>query len=245
MEVVAKHGKNRKRKRHAKNKRRDLTRLEVRLAKRRRHVSERNVFVPINKLIAGTMEADAFWENYTMAQEWQRRHSVTWWRTRCLALEHENRILRDKIRRLAHNGRWQRRRNASQVDVGGTEEEEEEADDDDDDLEFHVNEDMMHFLEQSIRHKMEMRQQRESESATEREVCERQVPLEGGAAWMTARTEGARLLYGEASPRILAMETALQATMDRHRDRTKPQYWPNIPLNLSYDEEASSGSSNL
>lgn len=178
------------------------------------------------------------------------RHSVEWWRSRCVALEQENAVLRDKIRELASSSVKKRMLDTSKkqdrrqvvrsanFDRGGGN---DPGDDDDecgegnpgnDRLEFQVNEDMMKFFEQSIRHKLEMKKKRDDESAMEKAELEQDTSIEGGAAWMQAKIQGAKLLYGVASPRILAMETALQATIDRHKDRAKPQYWPNIPLNL-------------
>ncbi|XP_048507040.1 gem-associated protein 8-like [Athalia rosae] len=245
---IVKRGKTRKRKRHSKVKRREQARLEVRFAKRRRLVPERSisdgtVSKPKEKL-NNIMEAHSFWENYEAAHLWQRRHSVEWWKSRCIALEQENAILRDKIRELASTGGsrgpgnlWMKQnenseyRNAS-FDKEDNDYKDEERNSDDENLEFQVNEEMMKFFEQSIRHKMEMKEKRDTETANERAALQEQIPIEGGAAWMEAKTEAAKLLYGVASPRILAMETALQATMDRYKDRAKPQYWPNIPLNL-------------
>lgn len=114
------------------------------------------------------------------------------------------------------------------------EREEEPENSENDNLEFQVDEDMMKFFEQSMRHKIELKEKRDVESALEKAEREegQNVPIQGGAAWMQAKTDRAKLLYGDSSPRILAMETALQATIDRHKDRAKPQYWPNIPLNL-------------
>lgn len=161
------------------------------------------------------------------------RHSVTWWRSRCLALEHENEILRNKIRSLIGKNNQQtdnkktfkRQQNTYKKDNN-----KEKESKDDQDLEFHVDEDMMNFLEQSLRHKMELKQKREQElAAREKESI---IPVEGGAAWAHTRSKEAKLLYGDASPTILAMETALQATIERHKDKSKPQYWPNIPLRL-------------
>ncbi|KAK2579534.1 hypothetical protein KPH14_010836 [Odynerus spinipes] len=179
-----------------------------------------------------TMQADAFWKNYVAAQEWQKRHSVTWWRSRCIALEHENEILRNKIRSLSGQSKGttgsKRRQNIRKTNNNFQDDDEKNDFKGEEDLEFHVDADMMTFLEQSIRHKMELKQKRELELAVSKE--ENVAPLEGGAAWARARNEEAKLLYGDASPTILAMETALQATVDRHKDKSKPQYWPNIPL---------------
>lgn len=100
-------------------------------------------------------------------------------------------------------------------------------------FEFHVNEEMMSFLEQSMRHKYELQKLKESEISMKKEKeDEENMNIQGGAAWMQTRNTNAELLYGEASPTILAMETALQTTVDRHKDKAKPQYWPVIPLKL-------------
>ncbi|XP_012286461.1 gem-associated protein 8 [Orussus abietinus] len=224
METVSgrKHRRNCRRKR--KSKQGEQVKLEVRLKKQREFKLHSSL---LWKKVTARMDASTFWANYTVAQEWQQRHSVVWWRTRCIALEHENQLLRDKIRSLV-------RRQHSEVPEQYKEENTEEKNDDRDiessleeeNLEFHVDEDMMSFLEQSLRHKMELKQQRDKESLKEEE----DLKFEGGAAWDRERSECAKLLYGEASPRILAMETALQATIDRHKDKAKPQYWPNIPL---------------
>lgn len=104
------------------------------------------------------------------------------------------------------------------------------SDEESDDFEFHVNEDMMSFLEQSIRHKIELKKKNESELLTNAKEEADDASIQGGAAWMRKRNSNAKLLYGEASPTILAMETALQTTVDRHKDKAKPQYWPIIPL---------------
>lgn len=228
--VPAKRGKNRRKRAHLKKRRREQTKLEVKFAKRQRFISERG-----EKLTESTMNANSFWENYTAAQEWQKRHSVIWWKTRCIALEHENQLLRDKLRSVAcHSGgqrsslnkqrdRRYRHRNVEE------QEQEEASNEEGENLEFQVDEDMMSFLEQSMRHKIELKKRKESESCTKREEGD-DANIQGGAAWMKMRTNNAKLLYGEASSTILAMETALQTTIDRHKDKAKPQYWPIIPL---------------
>lgn len=37
-------------------------------------------------------------------------------------------------------------------------------------------------------------------------------------------------LYGDSAAKILAMETAVQLSFDKHCDRKHPKYWPVIPL---------------
>lgn len=231
MEFVGiKRNRSRKRRKYLEKRRREQIKLEVKAAKHRRSLLERtNIFIAKEKCITNTMHANSFWENYTAAQEWQRRHSVTWWRTRCTALEYENQVLRDKLRSLVNehteqcSARLQKKRDAPEEQGSMLVEENEN-------LEFHVNEDMMNFLEQSMRHKIELQKKRESESFSKEESEDQNENVQGGAAWMQARNKNAKLLYGEASPTILAMETALQTTVDRHKDKAKPQYWPIIPL---------------
>ena len=73
--VSRKRIRNRKRKRHIKRKRleRDRVKVEVRSAKRQKLVAGGSVYVSKNKLVRKSMEAEAFWQNYTTAQRWQQR----------------------------------------------------------------------------------------------------------------------------------------------------------------------------
>ncbi|XP_033326725.2 uncharacterized protein LOC117220651 isoform X1 [Megalopta genalis] len=236
MEFSAvKRNRGRRKKRTLKKRRSEQVKFEVRSAKHRRIASEyTDTFVMKERLTSDTMHANSFWENYTTAQEWQNRHNVIWWRTRCFALEYENQALRDKLRSLAaqnvsqQSNYSQKVQNYKNHDV---EEDDEETKftEDNENLEFQVNEDMMNFLEQSIRHKIELKKKREAESA-EKEERNKDDCIQGGAAWVQARNTNAKLLYGDASPTILAMETALQTTVDRHKDKAKPQLWPIIAL---------------
>ncbi|XP_076765828.1 uncharacterized protein LOC143432812 [Xylocopa sonorina] len=237
MEVVTiKRGKARRKRGHLKRRRREQAKFEVKFGKRSRFSSERgNIVIAKEELIVDTMQASSFWENYTAAQEWQKRHSITWWKTRCVALERENQILRDKLRsiaRLTGQPCVADEQGRKEYKYQNTKQEHEEiSDEETENLEFQVNEDMMSFLEQSLRHKIELRKKRESELRTDKtKDGEQDSVFQGGAVWMHARSNDAKLLYGEASPTILAMETALQTTVDRHKDKAKPQYWPVIPL---------------
>lgn len=104
-----------------------------------------------------------------------------------------------------------------------------EVDADNEDLEFNVTEDLLNFFETSERHKREMRRKYGSNTAT----CEDNLegtPFVGAAESARMRKEEVELLYGDASSKILAMETALQSTVERYEDAANPQYWPNIPL---------------
>lgn len=74
MEFVGiKRGRSRKKTRNLKKQRSQQIKFEVKFAKRRGFISDRNIFVAKEKLIVNTMQANSFWENYTAAQEWQKR----------------------------------------------------------------------------------------------------------------------------------------------------------------------------
>lgn len=49
------------------------------------------------------------------------------------------------------------------------------------------------------------------------------------------RSKEMQELYGQASPKIQAMETALQLSFDRNNTIHQPKYWPNIPLNVMFN----------
>jgi hypothetical protein len=95
-----------------------------------------------------------------------------------------------------------------------------------DDIEFHLNENMMDFITQSIKHKIELKNQNEIVDIRNKIKEIRKEKFNR----IYQRNKDAKLLYGNGSSRVLAMEAALDSTIERHIDKTKPQYWPNIPL---------------
>ncbi|XP_063990212.1 gem-associated protein 8-like [Diachasmimorpha longicaudata] len=208
-----------KRKRLAKNRRRNKRKIEVRSANRRKIASG-------HEEMDFSMTADTFWENYKVAQDWQQKHNVAWWRSRCIALEHENRILRSKVRELTQHSNYNEPSTPSNSHYNSLNNSSDEGN-----LEFHVDEDMLNFLEQSIRHKMELKKSRESETADSRLNNEGDCPPVIREIQDHEKMENAQELYGSAATRIIGMETALQVMVDRHKDQAKPHYWPNIPLN--------------
>jgi len=235
--VTKRHGKcKRKRRLKALKKRqREQIKREVRSA--RLVLPECNVTDARETLATGTMQADAFWKNYAVAQEWQKRHSITWWRSRCVALEHENELLRDKVRLLArrHDHRDTRKNDYHAKNNGGgggnntRGKNHAEVDTDNEDLEFNVTEDLLNFFETSERHKREMRRKYGSKTAACEDNLE-ETPFVGAAESARMRKKEVDLLYGDAGSKILAMETALQSTVERYEDSANPEYWPNIPL---------------
>lgn len=159
------------------------------------------------------------------------RHNITWWRSRCVALEHENKLLRDKVRFLAQRRGYRdtpQDRYQNYSDNKARKENYAKLDTSDDNLEFNVTEDMLNFFETSERHKREMRQKRGSG----RDVHENseEISFIGATERARMKKEEAKLLYGDAGSKILTMETTLQSMIERHEDTANPQYWPNIPL---------------
>ncbi|XP_018058505.1 PREDICTED: uncharacterized protein LOC108693852 [Atta colombica] len=173
-------------------------------------------------LATGTMQADAFWKNYAVAQEWQKRHSITWWRSRCIALEHENKLLRDKVRSLAqrrgYRGFWENYNYRADNDNDDVQEDNDTESDTNEDLEFNVTEDLLNFFETSERHKREMRLKRE---CSETEYEEENLKEESfGAAESTQVKKEADLLQDDAGFEVLPMETAPQSTIEQYEDTT-------------------------
>lgn len=155
-----------------------------------------------------------------------------------MVLEQENEILRDKIRSLARRNQCiktkRNRENYYPREMENNEGTlEETADPDNQNLELNVTEDMLEFLETSERHRRELQQRRKSEGNA-RTVKKNETKKESFTVntpeMIRVKREEAKLLYGDASPKILAMEAALQVAANRYKDLTNAQYWPNIPL---------------
>jgi len=101
------------------------------------------------------------------------------------------------------------------------------------DLEFHVTEDMLNFFETSERHRRELQKHKFKKETVYEKDTAKQIPIPiSGVESVRAKKQEAALLYGDASSKILTIETALQAAIDKYKDTANPQYWPNIPLKL-------------
>lgn len=157
------------------------------------------------------------------------RHNVSWWRSRCTALEYENEVLRNKIKSLI-NQFYHSNIETTETNYHKGNIKKNVHDEDAEELEFTVTEEMLSFFEKSERHRREMKQKYKSNNTTHEEESAEDNLIIGGAVNARARKEEANELYGEASSKILAMETALQATLDNYKDKVKSQFWPNIPL---------------
>ncbi|KAF7989751.1 hypothetical protein HCN44_008425 [Aphidius gifuensis] len=239
--VSKKRTKNRKRKKkNTRAKERIIKKLEVKEIKHRKIFNNTTCNSSLSQLTT-TMPAETFWENYKNAIDWQQRHNVAWWKSRCLALEEENKILRNKIyeqansesfvvhqqqnpneNKILHNKIYQQAHSESFV----VPQQQNPIETNNDTLEFQVDNDMVKFLEQSIRHKMELKKKRDNEDEQD------DIPnqFQGPPIKNTDSIKNSTLLYGSACNKIMAMETALQANIDYHKDHEKCCFWPNIPL---------------
>lgn len=112
--------------------------------------------------------------------------------------------------------------------------------DDDTDLNFELCEEYLKYMEISYRHKMEMKKLNEKndekKQGTDGVSDKKKV---SGSKCDNVRTlykkeerlKEMSLLYGEAAPKIHAMETALQLVFNKNADSLQPTLWPNIALN--------------
>ncbi|CAL4158113.1 unnamed protein product, partial [Meganyctiphanes norvegica] len=101
-------------------------------------------------------------------------------------------------------------------------------DSDDGDVEIH--EDYLAFLLKTEQHKSEWQKVKESKNKqtsvlpTVEESQNKEHPD-------LVRSREMHQLYGDASPRIHAMETAIQLSYDRISTVNHPGFWPSVPLN--------------
>lgn len=210
--VSKKRTKIRKRKKKiSKAKERIIKKTEVKGIKHQKIFNNNTICNSSTSQLATTMPAETFWENYKNAIDWQQRHNVAWWKSRCLALEEENKILRNKLYEQANTTPLIPVVNDDPIEKTNNET-----------LEFQIDNDMVQFLEQSIRHKMELKKKRDDEH---KEDLSNNLPVKNCDG-----IKNSTLLYGSACQKIMAMETALQASIDYHKDHEKCCFWPNIPL---------------
>ncbi|CAD6208560.1 GSCOCG00010548001-RA-CDS [Cotesia congregata] len=179
--------------------------------------------------IMGFHVPDSFWETYKFAQDWQHKHQVAWWRSKCVALEHENLVLKNKIREIINNCNHNHV-NCQHHQVHNYEnrlgELENAGQENNEELEFEIDEGMMKFLEQSARHKKELKRKRELEAE------EAQVTWVSHENDDKIKLEETTLLYGKDKSKIIAIETRMQVEVDQYKTQHQPEYWPIIPLKL-------------
>ncbi|CAG9579030.1 unnamed protein product [Danaus chrysippus] len=177
-------------------------------------------------------------ENFTFAATWQLKQQVAFWKARAKALEYENGVLHDVIRR----NQCAVKSNTCTDDDGSSDEnnhsEQEDAQtdnamvEDNEDDEFEVSEQFITFLTANAKYKEDAKRERErlkaqSEAENQENITEE---IQESAQENMDRM---RNLYGDKWQRISALEMSLLTNFIQECDQNKPSYWPNIPFNFN------------
>ncbi|CAH2077015.1 unnamed protein product, partial [Iphiclides podalirius] len=189
-------------------------------------------------------------ENFTVAATWQLKHQIAYWKAKAKALEYENEILHEIIRKnnfvdnvsidkrktpdetethVNNLGQWTETYEDSQEgDIYEDSQYYENCEDDQED-ELEVSEEFIQFLTANAKYKEDARRERERLRArVQAEESLQREPQE------TTEEKQAKLkeLYGSHWQRISALEIALQSQFIHDVDKDKAIYWPNVPLNF-------------
>lgn len=188
-----------------------------------------------------------FWQNYLKVLEWKDNHELAFWKSRSVALEHENAFLHDYIKNIVtkrniplksiitkpvnlqsscskskkrHRKRNRKRKKSQRTGdilkkVQFTKEDEV--------LEFEINDEMLNFFEQSIRHKLTLKKENdEKESKNDYLPSIHRIGID--------RQEDMNKLYGSFAPMISGMEAAMQLSFNRIIEKKHPEFWPVAPI---------------
>ncbi|XP_033616228.1 gem-associated protein 8 isoform X3 [Fukomys damarensis] len=168
-----------------------------------------------------------YWQHYHQAMAWMRNHQVAY---------------RKAVEAYFSfpSGRMQP---STRADRALLEKEEVETESDDEvecDLSnMEITDELRQYFAVTEKHREERRRQQQLEA----ERLEEYVNADHDLYYNNRRTVKApterpgelrqaemKRLYGDGAPKILAMETAVQLSFDKHCDRKHPKYWPVIPL---------------
>lgn len=232
----------RKRKNKSKNKKK---------AKQRRLASKKYP----NKVEVNLAMSSTSWplNLYTKASEWQFKHEIAFWKAKAKALECENRILHDIIRKKSgslSSGIGASTSASITESESGNEEMSSASDDDDnssaseDEFRRHVenneqlevSEAFIDFLTMNAKYKEDARQERERLKSKDFETEEEKVKRmeEPPTVVHEDESEDLEKLYGPRWKRISALEMSLNCQFISDCDKLKPVYWPNIPFNFNF-----------
>lgn len=138
--------------------------------------------------------------------EWQKQDQLAYWKSRAISLEFENKVLRQHLRNVY----------AKTIDdyakqfkiTTETDANQEEGGD------FLTND----LNEYNL-------------GEVSKKISEDPAEIEGALD----RTEDMKKIYGYNTPKILAMETAMQLDFERNSAKLKPSYWPSVALNMKFN----------
>ncbi|OWR53474.1 Gem-associated protein 8 [Danaus plexippus plexippus] len=180
-------------------------------------------------------------ENFTFAATWQLKQQVAFWKARAKALEYENGVLHDVIRRNqcvvksntcsddddeSSSENNQSDHEDAQTDNGLVEDNEEEEDN------FEVSEQFITFLTANAKYKEDAKRERERLKAQSEAENQENITEETQES-AQENMERMRNLYGDKWQRISALEMSLLTNFIQESDQNKPSYWPNIPFNFN------------
>lgn len=187
---------------------------------------------------ANTMSAWA--ENFAVAATWQLKHQIAYWKARAKALEYENTVLHDVIRRnnlFVRSNSQNEKENELQTETdddnsevesdSGEEIQDEDIQSEED---FEVSEEFIQFLTANAKYKEDAKKERERLKAEE-EVADDIVIEERETS--EEKRQRMKELYGDRWQRICALEMSLLTSFIHDSDQSKPQHWPNIPFNFT------------
>lgn len=197
--------------------------------------------VPTFPPVPITMSAYA--ENFTRAATWQLKHELAYWKSKAMALEHENLILHRTVRQIiGHNDK----KNISFAATSPAESyenlpEDQYSDDASDvqdeasEKDFEVSEEFIQFLRENQEYRESARKERERIKNQNDDEQKQIKEMEAGPSENTEdNQETLKKLYGDNSERIAALEMSLKAKFISIMDRDEPTYWPNIPFNFNF-----------
>ncbi|BES94352.1 Hypothetical protein NTJ_07161 [Nesidiocoris tenuis] len=185
-----------------------------------------------------TSSGQCYWLNYLNVFKWHAFHSSP---------ENSSSIYQmPGLHQTSYFNDFQDAVGSSRMDQSFQEDEDAEecdggAEESDDDIV--VTEELMQFLEISMRHKASMKAKKEKaaedlakEATSERNAIDDcQHPKEDDSA--EKRRLELDILYGRAAPTIHGMETATQLTFNRAVDLFNPPYWPVHPFSIKFQAE--------
>lgn len=185
-------------------------------------------------------------ENFTFAATWQLKHQVAYWKSKAIALEYENKLLHDIIRKNC--GNLLAREDNTPISCSDNEEteelasnesenelEQEENQEVDEEGDFEVSEEFIQFLRENKKFRDDAKRERERLKA-EQNVEDKNIKDMEALPVADAENPHEKLqrLYGDGSDRIAALESSLRSQFISFCDREKPMYWPNIPFNFNF-----------
>ncbi|CAG4949396.1 unnamed protein product [Colias eurytheme] len=210
-----------------------------------------------NNKLSFTMSTWA--ETFTLASNWQIKHQLAYWKARAKALEYENSILHDIIRKnylgnssntdntpvesepidqdeIEHTNQEVSQTGYNQNDNQNNEQNDEMCDEvcsdnEEGNEDFEVSEEFIEFLRTNAKFKEDARIEREKLKAKQQAQEEIQEESEDRTIM---NNEQLKELYGEKWQRISALQMSLMTDFMNKSDECKPVYWPNIPFNFNY-----------